>query len=369
MIRWALRSLAAEPARLLGAALGVAAAFTLVVFFEAVFEGESRKIIAYPIHAEADVWVMQDGVSNMHMATSMLWDWKQAVVEALDGVERATPILYTNAVVLAGGRPWFSYVVGLESDARGAGPWEVAAGKPMPGPGEALLPRVVAQLSGATLGDRVEIFGRELTIAGLTEGTFSMANSVTFVAMRDLEQLMDVSSAYSYLLVRAEPGVSPAALAERIRAELEDVNALPREEFLRNDHRLAVQMGVEVIWIMSVVSGLVAALIVAFSCYTQVVHRRREFAVLKSLGFPNRGLLAAALLQAAAVSGLGLAGSVVLGFGLLPGVSALAPQISLVVLPDHYAPIALGALIVTFAAALLPAWAIARVDPITVFRG
>ena len=147
------------------------------------------------------------------------------------------------------------------------------------------------------------------------------------------------------------------------------MNALPREEFLRNDHHLAVQMGVEVIWIMSVVSGLVAALIVAFSCYTQVVHRRREFAVTKSLGFPNRSLLAAALLQAAAVSGLGLLGSVVLGFGLLPGISALAPQISLVVLPEHYAPIALGALVVTFAASLLPAWTIARVDPMTVFRG
>ena len=69
------------------------------------------------------------------------------------------------------------------------------------------------------------------------------------------------------------------------------------------------------------------------------------------------------------MSGLGLLGSVALGFGLLPGISALAPQISLVVLPEHYAPIALGALAVTFAASLLPAWAIARVDPMTVFRG
>ena len=87
MIRWALRSLAAERGRLLGTALGVAVAFTLVVFFEAVFEGESRKIIAYPLHAAADVWVMQDGVSNMHMATSLIWDWKQAAVEEVEGVE------------------------------------------------------------------------------------------------------------------------------------------------------------------------------------------------------------------------------------------------------------------------------------------
>jgi putative ABC transport system permease protein len=214
----------------------------------------------------------------------------------------------------------------------------------------------------------VTVLDRELRVAGLTEGTFSMANSVTFVALRDLERMMDVASAYSYLLVRAQPGTTPEALARRIRAEVEDVSALPGEEFIRNDRRMAVQMGVEVIWIMSLVSGLVAALIVAFSCYSQIVHMRRELAVTKSLGFPPRDLLAAALLQAAAVSLLGFAGSLALGFGLLPRVSALAPQLSLVVLPGHYAPIALGAVVVTLAAALLPAWAIARVDPMTVFH-
>jgi ABC-type antimicrobial peptide transport system permease subunit len=368
MMRWALRSLAAEPGRLFGTALGVSVAFTLVVFFEAVFEGESRKIIAYPLHAAADVWVMQGGVSNMHMATSMIWDWKQAVVEDMKGVESATPILYTNAVVWAGIRPWFSYVVGLEPGAVGAGPWDVAAGKAIPGPGEVILPRVVAVQSGLKLGDTVTILDRRLTVSGLTEGTFSMANSVTFVALRDLEQMMDVSSAYSYLLVRAAPGVAPAELADRIRAELDDVNALPREEFIRNDHQMAVQMGVEVIWIMSLVAGAVAAIIVAFSCYTRVVSLRRDFAVTKSLGFPNRSVLAAALIQAGAVSLLGFAGSLALGFGLLPAVSELAPQIAVVVLPAHYGPIAVSALLVTIAAALLPAWAIARVDPMTVFR-
>ena len=69
------------------------------------------------------------------------------------------------------------------------------------------------------------------------------------------------------------------------------------------------------------------------------------------------------------MSSLGFAGSMVIGFGLLPGISSFAPQISLVVLPAHYVPIALGALVVTAAAAVLPALAIARVDPMPVFRG
>ncbi len=366
MIRWTLRSLALEPMRLFGSALGVAVAFTLVVFFEGVFEGESQKIVAYPLHAAADVWVMQDGVSNMHMATSMIWDWKLAEVEAVDGVASATPILYANAVVQAGSRPWFSYVVGLAPDRSGAGPWEVSAGKATPGPGEALVPRVLAELSGLDVGDTVTVLNRELTVAGLTEGTFSMANSVTFVSLQDLEGMMDVTSAYSYLLVRAEPGATH--LVERILGEVGDVNAVSREEFVQNDRRMAVQMGVEVIWIMSLVSGFVAALVVAFSGYAQVMSMQREFAITKSLGFPNRSILGAALVQAASVSLLGFAGSVALGFGLLPRLPALAPQIALVVLPDHYVPIAIGAIVVTLAAALLPAWTIARVDPMTVFH-
>jgi putative ABC transport system ATP-binding protein len=65
MWQWAWKSLMGQRAGSLGGACGIAAAFVLVIFFDAVWKGESEQIVAYPREMDADVWVMQKGVSNL----------------------------------------------------------------------------------------------------------------------------------------------------------------------------------------------------------------------------------------------------------------------------------------------------------------
>jgi putative ABC transport system permease protein len=104
MLRWTLKNLIAEPLHLVASAIAIAGAFAMVLFFDAVFAGESKQIVAYIQHIDADVWVMQKGVSNMHMATSFVWDWKADRIEQVEGVKKVTPILYLNTVMQAGNR-------------------------------------------------------------------------------------------------------------------------------------------------------------------------------------------------------------------------------------------------------------------------
>jgi hypothetical protein len=103
MLNWSLKTILAEPMRLIVSALAVAFSFILVIFFSAVFEGESDQMVAYLKKMEADVWVMQKGVSNMHMASSMVWDWKADKVAKVPGVLEVSAILYLNGPVKIGG--------------------------------------------------------------------------------------------------------------------------------------------------------------------------------------------------------------------------------------------------------------------------
>lgn len=93
MLRWTIRTLLAAPLQLAASIGAIAGAFTLVLFFEAVFAGESEQIVSYIRSKDADVWVMQKGVSNMHMATSFVSDWKADRIAAMEGVEKVTSIL------------------------------------------------------------------------------------------------------------------------------------------------------------------------------------------------------------------------------------------------------------------------------------
>jgi ABC-type antimicrobial peptide transport system permease subunit len=368
MWHWTLKSLVAEPLALLASVAGTASAFLLVMLFEGVYAGESEQVVAYLRHADADVWVMQRGVANMHMASSYLSDSKVAAIREVPGVAAADGILYLNTVVAAAGRQWFAYVVGLDVPS-GAGPWAMAAGRAEPGSGEAVVPVIFAASAGLALGDRIRIADRELTIVGLSEGTFSMANSIVFVTRPDLEDIMTSLDIVSFVLVATEAGADPVAVAADIERAVDKVRALPAVRFLANDKELVLQMGVETIALMTLIGATVAALLVAYSVYSHVERQRRELAVAKALGATNAALYASLTLQAVAITVASVVVAVAAALTVMPLITGLIPQVSLELTRAAVARVGVAGIAIGLVASLASARQVARVDPLSAFKG
>jgi ABC-type lipoprotein release transport system permease subunit len=368
MLYWSLKTLFAEPVRLIVSSLAVAMSFILVIFFSAVFEGESDQMVVYLEKMEADVWVMQKGVSNMHMASSMLWDWKADKIAQLPEVKEVSAILYLNGPVKIGGKDWFSYIMGISPEYQRAGPWEMAQGKAIPESGEAVIPEVISQLTGVQIGDEITLIDRPLRVTGLTRGTFSMASSVVFVSHEDLGDLVEGSDQFSYIMVYAKPGVSAQSLVERIKYEVDKINALTSEDFIESDWQLAVQMGAEIIRMMMTLGTLLATLIVAFTAYSLITSKKQELAVAKALGFSNGQIYIAALCQSIVINVLGLLFALFISYTLLSGLPAIVPQINLAVRLHQFIPLVVMALPVAVLASLSAARIVVKLDPMTVFN-
>jgi len=304
IVRWTLQSLFRARTRIVGSVLAVTAAFLLVTTFKAVWQGETEKLVSYIDNSKADVWVMQSHVSNMHMATSFISDGKRTQIADVDGVNETAGILYLNSFVRAGSQRWLCYIVGVDQGVAFGGPWSVTRGKRSPGPGEAIIPEVLAKITGLDIGGQIQIAGRKFTVAGLSAGTFSAANPITFVESKDLADLLSLSGYDSYVLVRSQPGIDPEALATRIRQRVDDVEALPTATFAQNDRVLAKQMGTEVIGLMTAICAALAILLVGFSLYIHTSRIRRDLAILKALGFRGRHIYGSVLLQSVVLSGL-----------------------------------------------------------------
>jgi putative ABC transport system permease protein len=369
MWRWMLKSILLARLSLFASIAATSGAFLLVMSFEALFAGESRQIVAYLERAGADVWVMQEGVSNMHMATSYLSDWKVAETRRVPGVASVEAILYLNTVAQAAGRQWFSYVVGLDLPSRRAGPWSMAAGRAEPGPGEAVVPAAMAAGPGLTLGDDIRITDRNFTIVGLSQGTFSMVNSIIFIRRDDLEDIMTSLDIVSFMLVEVSRDADAAAVAADIEQSVDGVSALPALQFIENDRRMAMQMGVETIALMTMIGAALAALLVAFTVYSQVARQRRELAVTKALGATNASLYASVAGQAIAVTLAGVVLAVLLASALMPVLTRAIPEVTLELTSASVGRIAVAGIVVALAASLIPARQIARVDPLTAFKG
>lgn len=368
MLKLAIRDLIREPVRFAVTVAGVAGALVLVLALGGLFEGTSEKIVTYPERSGADIWVMQEGVSNMHMATSVLPDAYGVALSASSGVEHVTPILYVSGVVEARGRRWFSYVIGIRDGEPMGGPWDLASGRAIPGPGGIVVPDVFARQAGFGLGDEVTILGVPFRVDGISKGTYSMANSLAFVPIDDLARALSADSMVSYFLVKARPGTDLQELSRRLGASAPGTNAMTTEDFIASDRVMARQMGTDVIQVMTLIGFVIGVGVIGLTMYAAAVSHAREYGVVKALGATNLRLVGLVLSQAVLM--------VALGFGFAVGFALLLKQLLPLAAPDLAVAypgallgrVAVAAGVMAAVSSILPAWRIARLEPVIVFK-
>jgi putative ABC transport system permease protein len=369
MLRLAYRNLFQNKARLVVSAGGVALALMLILALDAIFAGVERQITAYIRNAGADIFVSQAGVRNLHMASSALPAGVVRRVQAVPGVASTTPILYLTHMVVAGEERNLAYVIGLPARAPAGGPWRVAQGVAIPASDEAVIDRNVARKSGVGIGDTVKILGRELRIAGLSEGTGSLVNSIAFISRKDFIRFRGDTRTVSFVLVKVKPGESPADVAARIEMDVRDVTAQTMLAFAEQERQTIKDMSTDIVAIMNLVGFLIGMATMALTVYTATLARRAEYGVLKALGARNSHLYRAVLAQALYSVTLGFA----LGLAFTFLVSALVPYLdvglNLEIGWTSLVKVAGVSLAIAGLSAVLPIVQIAGLDPATVFRG
>lgn len=369
MIKLAWRNLWHERTRLLVSSGGVALAVLLIFFMGGVFAGSEEHAVAYMKQQPADFWLMQQGVENLHMSSSLLRPGLVARAEQIEGVANAVGLLYASGAVNVGEEQVFSYIFAVEDDAPFGQPWQMATGNPNPGRDEVVLDVDLAGRYGLQSGDTVTVLGKRLVITGLSKGTFGIATSITWVNKETLAALMSVpAGAASYILVQPDPGAGGDAVATALREALPEVHLMTRQEFIASDQEMIRQMGTDIIRAMTLVAYIVGLLIIGLTIFTATVERAHEYAVLKALGAHAGHLIRAVFAQAFASAGIGFIAGVFSAYLAAALVGWLLPEMLVLVQPPEIARQVPVLLVVTALAALLPLGRVLRLDPMVVFR-
>lgn len=364
----ARRNLGQNRVRLIASIGGVALALSLVLALDAIFAGVSNQLTAYIDRADADVWVSQAGVRNLHMVASFLPASVTAEVQAVDGVADVTPILEATDSIAAGEERAVVYVVGLATGGTMGGPWEVVEGSSEVRPGEVIVDQGFARRADVGIGDPVTILGGEARIVGLSEGTASLVNAVAFVSIDDFRAARGGAPIVSFVLARTAPGASPDAVARAIERDVAGVTAQSRAAFAAEERRLVMDMSADVISIMNAVGFTVGLMVVALTVYVATLSRRREFGALKAIGAPNRFLYRVVLAQAVLSVAVGFAVGVAVTGALGLVVPRIGLDLALSITVPSLVKVGVVAAVIAAAAAVLPIREIAGLDPAIVFR-
>jgi len=238
----------------------------------------------------------------------------------------------------------------------------------------------IGQLIGfATQGGAVRHFRLVGTISLGVNHAFGNASVAAFTTTTALQ--VTGRPGYDQIVARSAPGVSQATLVERLRAvpALSGDQVQTGSQLASSEATAAIHFTsqlTDAILIFALISLVVAAFVIFNTFTILAAQRRRELALLRCVGASRRQVFTGMLTEAVAVGVAASAAGVVAGLGLgwaLEQVFAAfgvpVPTGSLVLTGQTIA-IALGTgVIVTTAAAVLPARASTRVPPVAALGG
>jgi len=358
------RQLVFRKGRAFAGVAGIAASLLLVLALNAIFAGINGRLTAYIDRSGADVIVAQRGVDTMHMTQSALPETTATAIATLPGVAEARPILYVPAILERGEKRGIVYLIGDDS---GGAPLPLSTGR-RPGAGEIVLESTLANRLDARTGSRVRAFGQSFRVAGQIQGLASILNSVAFVRRQDLARVLGAGGVVSYVLVRARPEISGAALASQIEKTLPEVTASTREAFARSERRVVGDMTTDIVRAMILVGFVIGVSVAGLVAYSATLSQLRDYAVLRALGLRARRALALAVAQVGATVAAGFLLALLLVWALAGLLPRLTPTLVLAIRAGDVGKALVVAAAVTLAAAAFPVVRVARVDPASVFR-
>lgn len=341
---------------------GVALALLIVLALGAVFDGAMREVTRYIDTAEADVFVAQSGVRNMHMSLSALPKETVEEVRSIQGVQRADPILYETSALTVGAKRQLSYVIGFEPG-RGGGPVELATGGE-PGAGDIVLDSEAADKLGVAVGGAVTALGRVWKVSGLTTGMTNITNTISYVRVSDFVEARDMRGTVSYILVAAS---NPRAVADAIE-ERTGLEALTAETFSEEERRIVQDMSADIMRIMTVSGLLIGLTVVVLVLYSATLSRLRDIGLMKAIGASNARVAGLVLAQAAWTVLPALVIALLTTLGLSVAVGSLGAGVPMWLSPRAVARVGGTALLLGAAGAIAPLARVVRVEPVTVFR-
>lgn len=373
MLAVAVKMLLHNKVRSVSTTIGVAVAFFLSAAQIGLMIGWCNTTSAIIRHANADVWVMAEQNPAFDYGTPIP---KQRLyqVRSVPGVAWAeTMFMGWMFWRRPDGRVANVELVGLDHSLVG-GPWsmveqDVAV---VYEPDAVIVDELYArQLGVRGLNQEVEIGDRRAVIRGLSRNVRTLtAAPFVFTSVRSAVKY-DAryrNDEVTYVLARAEHGITPAELRDAIASELPSNEVLTADQFARRTIAYwMLETGIGISVIATALLGLiVGAVIVSQALHAITNDHLPNYVTLLAIGFDRLQLVSVVMIQAGLLGMVGVVvGSAI--FGQLAAVSRTTP------IPVETTPLVFGGVMVAllgccFSASILSVRSIFRLDPGTVFR-
>ncbi|WP_193342698.1 FtsX-like permease family protein [Pseudarthrobacter sp. AB1] len=367
MLFLAIKNLLQEKTRLLISVGGVAFSVLLIMSIQGLYQGWSNKIGEYIRTVPADYWITQTGATDMFHTPSVLPLIVREKLTAIEGVASAKPFSGRRVAFAHNGKDINLYVIADDTENNVGAPARVVEGKAVPDKGEIIIDGVVGRSENIRIGDTIPVAGRELKVAGYSEGGYILSFSFAFATKDDAESILQLPGATNFFLVTLKANADAAGVASRIEAD-PAVDAITKDRFVENNTNIVRDTFLPIILVLLLIGIAVGMTVIGLTIFTSTIEKAREYGVLKAIGVSNRQLYTVVVEQAVAAAVLGYLVGAVLALVVSSAAGIYVPEFITEIRWLDAAWIFGVTLVMAVVSSLLPVRRLARIDPAEVFR-
>lgn len=355
--------------------LAISAAIAMILVLRGFEQGLYVQSESVVLDRGGDLILTQSGVSNFLAVRSSLPQLTRAEVEAVEGVKIAHPI--TGFWVIYGPESNKFPLLLLVYDTLG-GPTHLIDGRPIQNARDIVIDVGLSKRFDLKLGDPLIISDFEFRISGITSGSSALFSTFAYVSydgmidlFLDSEIAPDISTfpLLSFLLVETTEGQDTATVAKRIEENVPTVDVFRPKSLAKKDVELGMELFGPIMTVLIMLAYIIGMLVIGLIIYSDVSQRRRNFAVMKALGFKLSQIAKGIIWQSLILVFLAFPIGVLLAYLTGKGIEQNMPVYLIEIMdPDGLLKVLLGVLFMMLLGSLLPLRMIRRTDPVIAFQ-
>jgi ABC-type antimicrobial peptide transport system permease subunit len=328
MTNYSFRILQAQPLRMSLTVVGIALCVVLMLFLLSIYRGVADGSVEYIRYNKTDLWVLQGNATNILRGSSILSTGHGNLLRVIPGVRTVTPILFVLSSIKKGSQTSTVYLTGYDPTAGIGAPPQIIKGRHIERDGEIVLDRSFAAKFSFDVGDQVVMKEESLRVVGISARTNMFVIQYAFVTLHQAQSQIGYPGLVTCYLVSVQDPSTLAVMKEKVRDELPGVEVYDHQEFVHNNIREMESGFLPLLYTIAAIGGIVLTTILSLILSINILERRKDFAVMKTLGSPRRFLAGLILGQGFQISSAGCFAALVLFFPLVRLIEKVAPEVS-----------------------------------------
>jgi putative ABC transport system permease protein len=220
------------------------------------------------------------------------------------------------------------FLSGYRPELELGGPPQIIEGRVMQNDDEIVLDKSFAQKYEYKVGDEVKIQDEVLHVSGICTGTNAFVIQYAFVTLSRAQKVVGFPNLVTCFLVKACKGANLEKVSQELCDDLAGIVVFDHQTFLTNNIKEMESGLLPLLYSIASLGAIVLIVILSLILSINILERRKDFAVMKTLGSPKSFLPGLIFQQALLIVIIAVLFGLICFFPLTEFIEKLTPELS-----------------------------------------